>query len=109
MDRARQLYRAQFNEDPDKLVPATDSAGNPISKAQRDEAIARAAVRRLTETYQITAEQLQTLALRRAARVKDRLVLADSVLTERVFLLGADTTASAQEGAVRVQLALDAP
>ena len=109
VDRARQLYRAQFNEDPDKLVPATDSAGNPMSKAQRDEAIARAAVRRLTETYQVTAEQLQTLALRRAARVKDRLVLADSVLTERVFLLAADTTASAQEGAVRVQLALDAP
>ena len=109
VDRARQLYRAQFNEDPDKLVPVNDSAGNPMSRAQRDEAIARAAVHRLTEHYQVTAEQLQTLALRRAARVKDRLVTADSVPEERVFLLGADTTASAQEGAVRVQLALDAP
>ena len=108
VDRARQLYRAQFNEDPDKLVAETDSAGNRMSGAQRDEAIARAAVLRLTEHYQVTPDQLQTLALRRAARIKDRLVWAE-VPEGRVFLLGTDTTASAQEGAVRVQLALDAP
>ncbi len=103
VDRARQLYRAQFNEDPDKLVTDTE-----MPRAQRDSAVAQAAVERLIERHEVTADALQTLGLRRAARIKDRLLL-DSVPEARVFLLGVDTTASAQEGGVRVPLALDAP
>jgi hypothetical protein len=108
VDRARQLYRAQFNEEPDKLVPETDSAGNRLSKTQRDEAIARAAVQRLIEQHEVTGEALRSLGLRRAAAIKDRL-LAANVPDERVFLLSVDTTASAHDGGVRIQLALDAP
>jgi len=106
--RLSKMYRRQFNEDPAKLVPATDSLGNKLPKAERQARIAQAALARLVSQYRLPDDALSSLARRRAARIKERLVLVDSIAEPRLYLQGVDTTGQVESGAVRVQLALDA-
>jgi hypothetical protein len=106
--RLRQVYQARFQEDPAALVPATDSAGRPLPRAERDAAVREAALGRLVEAYEVPPETLRSLAQARAAAIKDRLVAANTIEAPRVFLQDVDVGGAAEDGLVRTQLGLDA-
>jgi hypothetical protein len=102
------LYTTTFSEDPHLLVPEKDESGKKIPREEREAAIAEAAFRQLVADYPVPEDQFRLLAQRRAAAIKDRLVIANGIEEIRIYLLDAATDASAEGGEVRIQLALDA-
>lgn len=90
------------------LVPEKDESGKKIPREKREAAIADSAFRQLVAEYPVSEDELRILAQRRAAAIKDRLVLANGIEEVRVYLLDAAIDASAEGEEVRIQLALDA-
>lgn len=107
--RLLKLYRRTFNkEDPYDLVLQTDKTGTKLSREAYTAAVVEAARRRLIEQYPIPEGDLLALARERAGVVKDYLIQQGSLAEPRIFLLEADTKTLAENGEIRMPLALDA-
>jgi hypothetical protein len=107
-ERLLKLYKGTFNEDPYLLVPEKDDAGKKIPRSEREAAIVAAAFRQLVTQYQISENELRTLAQSRAAAIKDRLVAKGGIEELRIFLQDVEIQEAAEAGEVRVKLSLDA-
>lgn len=102
------LYTGTFNENPNLLVPEKDEAGKKIPRAEREAAVVAAAYRRLVAEYSVSENEFRELAQRRAAAIKDRLVMNGQIEELRIFLQDAEIAPAAGEGEVKIKLALDA-
>ncbi len=101
------LFSNTFSELPNLLVLEKDESGKKIPRDEWEAAVAEAAFQRLVADYQLSEDELRELAQRRAAVIKDRLVLRNGIEEVRVYFLDVNTDASAGEEGVQVQLALD--
>jgi hypothetical protein len=109
LDRVRALYLKQFQEEPELLLAQGGEKADALTGEKREVAILDSAFQRLVDTHQVTGAELEALAHDRALAIKDYLVFAAGVGEQRVFLLDNDLEASAEDGGVRIHLALDAP
>ncbi len=93
---------------PNLLVPEKDASEKKIPREQREVAVCDSAFKQLVANYLVSESELRTLAQRRAAAIKDHLVLQGGIEELRIFLQDVEIDASAEEGEVRIRLALDA-
>ncbi|NTV46701.1 MAG: DUF748 domain-containing protein [Chlorobiales bacterium] len=107
-ERLLKLYTTTFKEDPSVLVPEKDDAGNTLSKDQRQQMVTEAAYHQLVTNYPVSENELRSLAQKRAAAIKDRLVTAGKIDEVRIFLQDVDLKADVNSGQVKTQLSLDA-
>jgi Domain of Unknown Function (DUF748) len=107
-ERLLKLYTATFNDDPNLLTPEKNEAGEKIPRAEREAAIIDAAFRQLVAQYQVSESELRALAQNRAAAIKDRLVIKGGIEELRVFLQDVEIKDAAEDGEIRIMLALDA-
>lgn len=71
------LYTATFNDDPNLLVPEKNEAGKKVPRAERDVAVTAAAYRQFVAQFQISESEMRGLAQRRAAAIKEHLVVKE--------------------------------
>lgn len=89
-------------------ITLTDKTGAKLSRKAYTAAVVNAAHSRLIEQYPIPEDDLLTLARERALVVKDYMVQHGGVAEPRIFLLKVDTKTLAENGEIRMPLALDA-
>jgi hypothetical protein len=106
-DRLLTLYREQFGEDPLALAPP-QPGGETTTGVDQKAAAADAALRRMIDQAKVPEETMRQLAQRRAAHVKDHMVLRGGIEDARLFLQDVSLSAPADGIRVRLEMALDA-
>jgi hypothetical protein len=106
-ERLLALYREQFGEDPSALVPS-QPGGETAAGGDQKSVAGDAALRRLVDQAKVPEETMRQLAQRRAAHVKDHMVLRGGIEDARLFLQDVSLSAPADSTRVRLELALDA-
>ncbi len=105
----RAQYAATFGEDPEILVPRpSEEEGKDISDEEYDLLVTKAALIRSIRSYTVPDESLIALARARADAVKSYLVLGNGIGEERVFLADVNVKAEPKDGAVQMELLLQA-
>jgi hypothetical protein len=107
-DRVLALYREQFGEDPMALVTPQTGVEEAGTAVDQKVAAADAALKRLVDQTKVSDETMRMLAQRRAAHIKDHLVLRGGIEDARLYLQDASLSAPADSARVRLELALDA-
>jgi hypothetical protein len=102
------LYRETFRQEPELLVPRPSEEGKEIPDDEYDLMVTRAALVRSIRSYDVTEEAVIALARQRADAVKSYLVLGNGIEEARVFLADVNTKAEPKDGAVQMELSLQA-
>jgi hypothetical protein len=104
----RALYKEMFKEDPEILVPRPTEEEKEISDDEYELLVTRAALLRSIRSYPVPDEAVIALARGRADAVKSYLVLGNGIEEARVFLADVNTKAEPKDGAIQMELSLQA-
>jgi hypothetical protein len=99
--RILELYRLTFKEDPEKLL-----GEGSREEDGRDSIVVIRARERLTDSVQVSDNELRALAQRRAGAIREYLSGRGKIDSGRIFLDEVDTAAKAVEGLVRTTMTL---
>ncbi len=102
-ERILEVYRATFNEEPEKML-GEGKAGQP----GQDSLLVMLATRRLLDSVRISGDDMRSLAQRRAAAVMGYLCRVRGIDPGRVFLVEVDTGAAADGKRIRTTMSLTA-
>ena len=104
----RSRYRATFGEEPEVLVPRPAEEEGEISDEEYELLVTRASLIRSIRSYSVPDEAIIALARGRADAVKSYLVLGNGIEEARVFLADVNVNAEPKDGAVQMELLLQA-